>query len=156
MASRVAPCECMTKFRQASLSGFMSRKQRKSEYPVRAHAHCLHAQVNCVLDLMYNMCCQKETVPILGLCASAQVVPIHNTVERQCEQYREELTGCQQSFTRDTSWGWGTLPCSPISCGLLACLRCLSAIACSTSYIAPRHTIPYHSCMHACIHSFIH
>ena len=43
------------------------------------------------------------------------------------------LTGCQQSFMRATRQGGGTLPCRPTSCGRLGCLRCLSAMACSTS-----------------------
>ena len=49
------------------------------------------------------------------------------------------LTGCQQSFIRATRQGGGTLPCSPTSCGRLGCLRCLSAIACSTSCTPDSH-----------------
>lgn len=46
------------------------------------------------------------------------------------------LTGCQQSFMRATRQGGGTLPCRPTSWGRLGCLRCLSAMACSTSCTA--------------------
>ena len=46
------------------------------------------------------------------------------------------LTGCQQSFMRATRQGGGTLPCRPTNCGRLGCLRCLSAMACSTSCTA--------------------